>query len=264
MRIAVISDIHGNCYALDAVLADLRGQDQAVDRMVCLGDAIQGGAQPAETVQRLRELACPVVMGNADAWLLDEQGDTAEPTSEQQREVRAWTLSQLSTADLAFIRGFQPTVDLALDHPLDDEPRAGQHDRPHSAKRLLCFHGSATSYDDVLLPTTPDEEWHRLLGSFAPATMTGGHTHTQQVRRIGDGRFFNPGSVGVVYNILVPDGPLHTEPWAEYAVLSSASGRLSLDFRRVAYDVEQLIAIIQASGRPHGDDMIAAYRRTSS
>ncbi|MGE5335161.1 MAG: metallophosphoesterase family protein, partial [Nitrososphaerota archaeon] len=54
-RLAVISDIHGNCVALDTVLADLGRL--SVDRVVCLGDAIQGGVQPAETVQRLRELA---------------------------------------------------------------------------------------------------------------------------------------------------------------------------------------------------------------
>lgn len=52
MRVALISDIHGNAFALDTVLADI--QEQAVDRMVCLGDVVQGGAQPAATVQRLR------------------------------------------------------------------------------------------------------------------------------------------------------------------------------------------------------------------
>ena len=68
MRIAVISDIHGNCFALDSVLQDIR--QQGIEQIVCLGDAIQGGAQPAETVQRLRELNCPVVMGNADDFVL--------------------------------------------------------------------------------------------------------------------------------------------------------------------------------------------------
>jgi hypothetical protein len=67
MRIAVVSDIHGNCLALDTILADL-GQ-HPVDHIVCLGDAILGGAQPAETASRLRALDCPTVLGNADAWL---------------------------------------------------------------------------------------------------------------------------------------------------------------------------------------------------
>jgi predicted phosphodiesterase len=59
MRVAVISDMHGNAVAFDAVLADIAGQ--GIDQVVCLGDALQGGAQPAEVASRLRELGCPVV-----------------------------------------------------------------------------------------------------------------------------------------------------------------------------------------------------------
>lgn len=66
MRIAVISDMHGNDLAFEAVEADIK--NQKFDQIVCLGDAVQGGPQPAQVVQRLRRLNCPVVMGNADAW----------------------------------------------------------------------------------------------------------------------------------------------------------------------------------------------------
>jgi putative phosphoesterase len=246
MRIAVISDIHGNCLALDAALADLR--QQHVDQIVCLGDAIQGGAQPAATVQRLRGLACPIVMGNADAWLLSEANDVGEPTSPQQREVRLWSLAQLSDADQAFIADFQPTVEVALD----------------GGQRLLCFHGSPTSYNDIVQPDTSNSEWLRVLGPYAPAIMAGGHTHTQQMRRVGDGLFFNPGSIGVAYNILAPEAQRRMDAWAEYAILTSAAGSQSIEFRRVPYDVDQLIQIIAGSGRPHADDMIAEYRRSSA
>ena len=73
MHLAIISDIHGECFALDWVLQDIRRQ--GVEQIVCLGDALQGGSQPAEIVARLRELNCPVVMGNADAWLITDQGE---------------------------------------------------------------------------------------------------------------------------------------------------------------------------------------------
>ena len=76
MRIAILSDIHGNCVALDAVLAEL--QSEPIDGLVCLGDAVQGGPQPAQVVARLRETACRVVMGNADTWLLTGQASDAE------------------------------------------------------------------------------------------------------------------------------------------------------------------------------------------
>lgn len=243
MRIAVISDIHGNCFALDAALADLR--QYSIDQIVCLGDAVQGGAQPTETINRLRGLKCPIVMGNADDWLLTGKNDSAEPTSPQMREVRAWMLSRLSSSDLDFMRSFLPTVEVKLD----------------SLQRLLCFHGSPNSYDDVLLPHTPNEEWQRLLGPFSPAIMTGGHTHTQQVRRIGEGLFFNPGSIGMVYNCYLPEDEFQTDPWAEYAIFSYGHGNMSLNFRRVPYDLEQFFEVVEASGRPHADSITNNYRR---
>ena len=250
MRVALISDIHGNCFALDAALADLRRQP--VDQIICLGDAIQGGAQPAETVQRLRELACPIVMGNADVFLLGEEKGATEPMSEQLRDVCAWAVSQLSMDDQSFIRSFQPTVEI----PLED------------GHRLLCFHGSPTSYNDILLPDTPGEDWERLLGPYAPAIMTGGHTHTQQMRRIGAdapgkgaGFFCNPGSVGFVYDVMLPPDQVQMHAWAEYALLTTEHGHLSLDFRRVPYDLDQLLDIYRASGRPHAEGRIAEYRR---
>jgi putative phosphoesterase len=243
MRIAVISDIHGNCVALDAALADIT--KHTVDRFVCLGDTVQGGPQPNQTIKRLREVACPIVLGNADAWLLKTESDSAEPTSKEQREVRDWTLSKLSSEDLDFLCNYQPTVEIILDH----------------TQRLICFHGSPLSYDDVLLPYTPKEKWDQLLGPFAPAIMTGGHTHTQQVRRIGEGLFFNPGSVGVAYNYYLPKDEFHTEPWAEYAILSYEQGYSGLEFRRAYYDLERMIQAIRASGRPHADHMIDDYRK---
>ncbi len=246
MRIALISDIHGTCFALDAALADLRSQ--AVDQIICLGDAIQGGPQPAETVARLRELGCAAVMGNADAFLLGEEKAATEPISQQTRDVRAWTLSKLSMNDQSFIRNFQPTVEATLDGDI----------------RLLCFHGSPTSYNDILLPTTPGEDWQRLLGPYAPAILAGGHTHTQQMRRIGQGLFLNPGSIGMVYDVLQPADQLQMFPWAEYAILTVERGRFSLDFRRAPYEVEQLIEVYRASGRPHAENIIAQYRRTGA
>jgi predicted phosphodiesterase len=243
MRIAIFSDIHGNCVALNAMLADLRRQ--AVDQLVCLGDAIQGGAEPAATVQRLRELACPVVMGNADAWLLTGVATgSLETVTEQQEAARLWSLAQLSAADRAFIAAFQPTVEIPLP----------------GGRSLLCFHGSPTSFDDIILPETPLEEVRRLLGPFAPRLLTGGHTHLQQVRRLSDTVFFNPGSVGLAYDREQPDDGFHADPWAEYAILSVDERVIGLEFRRVPFDVDELIRVTLASGRPYAEDVAARYR----
>lgn len=242
MRVAVISDMHGNCVGLDAVLADLRAHP--ADRIVCLGDAVQGGPQPAETVARLRDLGCPVVMGNADAWMLTGEETGAEVTSERQLTIRQWSLAQLSEADQAFIAGFQPTVELELG----------------GDQRLLCFHGSPHSFDDLIFPETEEEEFQRLLGPFAAFVLTGGHTHLQQIRRLDDTFFFNPGSVGFAYNRRLPEARFHADPWAEYAVLSAEGGRLGLEFRRVPLDPAELIRVTLASGMPYAESVASRYQ----
>ena len=247
MRIAVISDMHGNNLAFETVLTDIEHQD--VEQTVCLGDAIQGGPQPADVVQNLRALNCPVVMGNADAWLLsgEETGDEGIPLERLKKmgEIRRWSLSQLSDDDKSFISGFQPTVTLNLEEGLD----------------LLCFHGSPASFDDIILPAATLEEFQKFLGAYSDHILTGGHTHTQQIRRNGDLFFFNPGSVGFAYSHYQPDGQFHADPWAEYAILTVENGQTGLEFRRIPFDVEELIRIYRESGRPFAEDAIAQYQR---
>jgi predicted phosphodiesterase len=241
MLVAVMSDVHGNCVAFDAVLADLR--QRPADQVVCLGDMIQGGPQPTEVLARLRELACPVVLGNADAWVLTNETAEGE-TPEHMRAIREWSLARLSDDDRAFVAAFQPTVEL----PLGDD------------RTLLCFHGSPRSYDDVIFLDTPEEEFRRLLDPFAPAVLAGGHTHTQMIRRLGDTFFFNPGSVGVAVDQRQPWEHMRVDPWAEYAILSTEDGRTGLEFRRVPFDVEALLRVARASGMPRVETFTERYQ----
>lgn len=246
MQIAVISDIHGNDVAFNEVMADL--SRQPVDQIVCLGDAVQGGPQPAQVVARLRAIGCPVVTGNADAWLLTGVDTGAEPITAERRlkmqAIREWSLAQLTPQDRALMGRFQPTV------KIEDEGGAG----------LLCFHGSPASFDDVILPTTPEGEFQRLLGPHASTVLTGGHTHLQQVRRLGQNFFFNPGSVGIAYNHEQPENDFWFDPWAEYAVLTLEPDRTALEFRRVPFDPAELIRVYLESGRPYADEAAAQYK----
>jgi hypothetical protein len=78
-RLALIADLHGNAVALEAVLDDLAGR--RITELVCLGDVAAGGPQPREALARLRELGCPVVLGNADEWLLEASHASANTRS---------------------------------------------------------------------------------------------------------------------------------------------------------------------------------------
>lgn len=249
MRLAVLSDIHGNAHTFNIALADL--EKNPADALVCLGDAIQGGAQPHETVARLRELAIPIVMGNADDWLLtgsEEISGTEKISPERFRKmqaVREWSQTKLSDQDRAFIAAFQPTITI----PLSD------------SKKLLCYHGTPASFEEILLPDTPYETFVNALGGDAGYIYCGGHTHVQFLRRVGDSFHFNPGSIGLAYSHHQPEDNFHTDPVAEYAVLTVEDDRVALEFRRVPYDPQAVIDIYRASGRPFADEMIKQYSR---
>jgi putative phosphoesterase len=178
-----VSDIHGNDRALAAVIVEL--ERMGVDRAVCLGDAVQGGDEPRQVLDRLAELAWPVVLGNADDFLLEVQPDSPEPISDAQLEKRAWTLEQLHASQLEQIRSFRRTIEI---------------------DSLLAFHGSPRSYDDVLLPETNDDSAWRVAGFDV---LAGGHTHRQWARVIGGALYVNPGAV--------------SSPVAEFAVLTGRS-----------------------------------------
>ncbi len=245
MRIALISDIHGNSLALEAALADIRRQ--AVDQLVCLGDAIQGGPQPAETIAALRSLNCPLVLGNADDWLLTgEDPNSQEPTTRQQQAVRLWSLSQLSPADLDFIKSFQPLVRQDLG----------------GGQVLVCFHGSPRSYNDLIFPETPEEEFRALLGAHQSFFCAGGHTHLQQIRRLDETFFFNPGSVGAAHDRYYPGRQTRANPWIEYALLTARGEQISLEFRRLPLDLERYLQILKASGRPYAQDAAQMFGRS--
>jgi putative phosphoesterase len=240
MRLGVISDIHGNRLALDAVLAAL--EQESLDELVCLGD-VAVGPQPSEALDRVRELGCPVVMGNWDAAFLNGMPEPQDEIGRMLVELAEWWAAFLSPADREFMESFVPTLDVRLDE-LD----------------VLCFHGSPRSYDDWIFATTPDEELRPMLAGFEAPILVGGHTHVQMIRRLDERLIFNPGSVGLPFREWWPK-PVKISPWAEYGVLSSDGGRVSLDIRRTTFDVDAFLEISRSSGMPHADWWISCWAR---
>lgn len=238
MRLALISDVHGNRVALDAALAEIERLGIGVG--VCLGDVAQGGPQPAQVLDRLQELAWPVVLGNADDFLLRVPDDSPEPITERQLEVREWTRSQLDEAQLALIASFVPTVELELS----------------GGARLVAFHGSPRSYDDVLLPEAEPGAAYEADADV----LAGGHTHLQWARRLGDALFVNPGSVGLAYDRHQPPEDFRATPVAEYAVLHAGEGGVAVEFRRTPYALDLLLAAAEAGERPDAEEYADLWR----
>lgn len=238
MRVGLISDIHGNRLALDAVVSEL--EREGVDRIVCLGD-VAVGPQPAEALEGIRELGCPVVMGNWDAAFLEGMPEMRDEVGRKLVEIGEWWVSFLSPGDREFMRGFAPTVELELD-----------------GTRAVCFHGSPHSYNDWIFATTPEEELRPMLDGFDLPVLIGGHTHVQMIRRFKEAVIVNPGSVGLPFREWWPR-PVRISPWAEYGLLESNDGRLSIDLRRTPFDVDAFLAMSLESGMPHAEWWAASW-----
>lgn len=247
MRVAIISDIHGNLVALGAALADIAGQ--AVDQIVCLGDVALAGPQPREVSQRLRALGYPVVMGNCDAWMLDPPppDPTKEGDAARLEAIERWSTEQLTEEDKTYFRSFQPTVSLSLGE----------------GKSLLCFHGTPRSYGEIIKATTLDSQLDEVFAGVEADVLVGGHTHAQLFRRWRGALLLNPGSVGLPFDGVPPDsGPfpgLHNPAWAEYLLLTADGPRLSVDLRRVPYSLDELRRAITASGMPHAEWFVSDW-----
>ncbi len=232
MRVALLSDIHGNLVALEAALADLA--TSAPDAVICLGDVAVTGPQPRQVMARLRQLTWPTVMGNTDAWLLDPKPwDTEDEESRRLLAIEEWSALQMEAEDLAFIRSFQPVVRWTLE--------AGQD--------LLCYHGSPRSNTDLIASETGEEELEEMLAGHRATIFAGGHTHRQMLRRFQKSLIINPGSVGLPIEIVA--GQVRNPLWAEYALITSQGEQLVVEFRRAPIDFAALSDAIQRANMPY-------------
>lgn len=180
MRIGVIADIHGNLTALDAVLANMAGQ--SIDQIVCLGDVAVLGPNPAGVIARLRELGCPNVLGNTDAWLLGSGAhEPAVSDSVVGLDLTAWTREQIDGDALAWLGDLPPVLTVGLG----------------VAGTLIGGHGSPRSHEDVISALTPEAELEAMFDGDEGTLYAGGHTHVRLLRQTGDRLLLNPGSVGL-------------------------------------------------------------------
>lgn len=233
MRIALISDIHGNLISLDAVLADI--ERQQIDTLICLGDVVAPGPQPREVIERLRELNCLFVAGNFDAAVLDVEAMARQNgTSPVVIEAVKWCAQQLSEDQLDFLRTFHPFISLRLDGGI----------------RLLCCHGSPGSNTSRIYATTPDAELDALLEGSDADVLAAANTHVQMLRSHGEKLIVNPGSVGVPVTQTPSSGVPGVLPEAKYAILTTTSDGIGVDLRRVRVDLDAIRRAELASTNP--------------
>ena len=241
MRIALISDLHGSEFALNAVLADIART--GVDQIICLGDVATLGPRPREVLARLAELRCICILGNHDEFMLDER--LIHSYSEVPIIVDAvdWCRAELSSADLQFIGSFSRRFELEL----------------NGSGSLFLFHGTPESNMTDLLATTPAERVDELLGGRRATVMAGGHTHVQMLRQHRGTLIVNPGSVGLAFKEHAAGKVPTLLRHAEYAVIEAVNGDIAVSLRRVALDDAELREAAAAVPHPLKTWMLEMY-----
>lgn len=232
MRVALISDLHGNEVALRAVIAD--ATRAGVDRFVCLGDVATLGPRPVEVLGLLRELGCVCILGNHDDFLLDAELVREYTQAPIVIESVDWCRDLVGAAEREFLSTFQTTAQIELD----------------ASTSLLLFHGSPRSHMEDLLAETPPERLDEMLAGRHATLMAGGHTHVQMLRQHHGVLIVNPGSVGMPFKEYVFGRAPTVLPHAEYAIVEGAAGNVSVNLRRVALERSSLRRALHGSRLP--------------
>jgi predicted phosphodiesterase len=240
MRIAAITDIHGNLPALDAVLAEIARE--GVEAIVNLGDILSGPLWPAETADRLMPLNLPTLAGNHERQVLTQALERMSPTDRH-------TAPRLSDTHRRWLASLPPVITF-------------------SDEVFLC-HGTPTSDLQYFLETViPGEGEHgspgvraataqeiaQRLGGVRHALVLCGHTHMPRIARVSGTLIVNPGSVGLP---AFDDDHVHFHrietgsPHARWALVERGAAGWSAQLRATAYDWEA--AAQQAEGNRRGD-----------
>jgi putative phosphoesterase len=229
MKLAVVSDVHGNLAALEAVLEDLRAVKP--DLVVHGGDLVFNGPHPAECLDRIRELGWPGVVGNTDQALWTLPPDLPENTVRTFTVIASATTSLLGAERLAWLK----TLPLGW----------------RDADRVAVVHAVPGDTWKIVPTDASEAELQEIYGPLGAGLVVYGHIHRPYIRSVGDFTLANSGSVGM---------PFDGDRRASYLLVED--GRPEI--RRVGYNVRRYVADLEQSGYPTSRWLIERARTATA
>lgn len=235
VKIAFISDIHGNAVALNAVLEDIASKH--VDQVNVLGDLCYRGPEPKRSLELVRSLQTNVIKGNADEWVVRgvREGEVPEKALEMMNIECDWTLSKLDRQDIDYLASLPTEVTLE-----------------HEGITIAGFHATPESLFEIIPPDSKDEV---IEGSFFNAVNADvyiyAHIHKPYIRFIKGKIVMNIGSVGL---------PFDGMPKASYGLMEIVDGNIRASIERVQYDLEKTVQLYKDEDYPNAEMMIGIVR----
>jgi len=215
MKLAFISDIHGNAIALDAVLSDIKAKN--VDKVFVLGDICYRGPEPQRALDLIRALDCEVIKGNADEWVVRgvQQEEVPDHVLERMNKERDWIVSQLSDESIDYLRELPSQLNLEVE-----------------GVKIHAFHATPNSLFEVVPPSASDEIILEKLVTTDADLFIYAHIHKPYIRFINGKCIVNIGSIGLPFDGLNK---------ASYSIVEINEGTIQTSNVRVSYDVQKVV-----------------------
>lgn len=232
MRIAVISDIHSNLYALQAVLKDI--EQKNIDKIVCTGDLVGYHTHPDEVVNLIREKNIDTVMGNHDLKTVTGKIKSTEGLEGKDLEkvlISNYAVEKTSDEVKEFLKSLPEFLILEIE-----------------GKKIRFVHGSPRSITEYLKENSVEAE--EVMSDLSEDILVCGHSHVAYSKYYGDKLLINAGSIGK---------PKKGIPDSEYVIIEIKNDKIHITFENAQYDVDAIIRDIEKSVLPNELGLLLKY-----
>jgi putative phosphoesterase len=228
MRLLLLSDIHGNIEALNAILDNVQ-----YDQAICMGDLVDYGPDPLAVIDWIRDNRIPTVRGNHDnAVALHVDCGCGYEYKHLSEATREYTWGQITEKEEEYLMSLPLSLDFTFD-----------------GLKIRAIHGSPKSFFDYIYPDTPLDKVEQMLEGVSCDFLLAGHTHVPMIRKVSGLTMLNPGSVGQ---------PRDHDWQASCMVFDTAVQKPEII--RLDYDIDKTTGKIRKS-MPHADELIAILKR---